>query len=149
MSEPRDATRIHDDGALPDHTARATRTSVMLTALVEKDSGRSATRHRVRDLSVGGMRIDNAAGLHADMTIRASVGALQAVTGTVKWVRGGFAGLAFDTPIDLDEARSKVAVATRAPEPARTLDRRPALTAAPAPPPTAGWIQDLRNPYRK
>jgi hypothetical protein len=142
MSDPEDATRFHDDGAPPDHTARATRTSVMLTALIEKGSGRSATRHRVRDLSVGGMRIDNAAGLQADMAVRASVGALQAVEATVKWVRGGFAGLAFDTPIDLDEARSKAAVATRTAEPAKALDRGP-------PAPTAGWIQDLRNPYRK
>lgn len=116
-------------------------------AIVEQFGGTAATKHRVRDLSVGGIRIDNVTGLRTGATVLISVGTLQAVGATVQWVRDGFAGLAFAEQIDPADAHKKTAIAptvpTAAPQPVKFDVGR---TIAP---PSAGWIDELRNPYRK
>jgi hypothetical protein len=107
----------------------------MLSATLERFGGGAPTRHRVRDLSPGGMRIDQADAIQCGATVLVTVGALQAVGATVVWVRDGSAGLRFAQPIDADAAKAKVAVAPRSvPQPPRGV-------------PTAGWTYDLRNPY--
>lgn len=119
--------------------ARAPRNSVFLSATVERFGGGAPTKHRVRDLSTGGVRIDQAANLQAGATVLVTVGALEAVGATVVWVRDGAAGLAFAHPVDPDAARAKAAVA---PRPAT----RPSAAGVV---PTAGWVPNLQNPYRK
>lgn len=140
-------TDLPDDDFPSGHTTRAQRTSVMLMAIVEQFGGTAATKHRVRDLSVGGIRIDNVTGLRTGATVLISVGTLQAVGATVQWVRDGFAGLAFAEQIDPADAHKKTAIAptvpTAAPQPVKFDVGR---TIAP---PSAGWIDELRNPYRK
>jgi hypothetical protein len=123
---------------------RDQRASVMLVAVIEHFGGKPATKHRVRDLSPGGLRVDNVEGLRSGATVLVSVGALETVAAQVRWVRLGFAGLAFAKPINPDEARTKVAV-----EPSRIGERastKPRTASAPA---TAGWTEDVQNPYRK
>lgn len=140
-----DNANVPPDGDPPaNHMVRAQRTSVMLMAIVEQFGGKNASKHRVRDLSVGGIRIDNAAGLRAGATVVISVGALQAIGATVQWVREGFAGLAFAEQINPADAHKKAAITPAVPV-------QPVKVDAPrsAPPPTAGWIDDLRNPYRR
>lgn len=119
-------------------TARAPRHSVFLSATVQRFGGTAPSKHRVRDLSIGGMRIDQAAGLKPGATVLVTVGALEAVGATVVWVRDGAAGIEFAEPIDPDAARAKAALAPR-PASARTPD-----TGA-----TAGWMPGLQNPYRR
>lgn len=109
----------------------------MLSATVERFGGGEPTRHRVRDLSIAGMRIDQAGSVQRGATVLVTVGALQAIGATVVWVKDGSAGLSFAQPINPDDARAKVAVAPRPAVP-------PARGA-----PTAGWTYDLRNPYNR
>jgi hypothetical protein len=111
----------------------------MLSATVERFGGQP-TKHRVRDLSAGGVRIDQAAGLSVGATVLFTVGALESVGATVVWTRDGSAGLMFVHPINPDDARAKAAIAPRADERAQDATR---------PKPTAGWIPDLKNPYRR
>ncbi|WP_242154634.1 PilZ domain-containing protein [Sphingomonas sp. BAUL-RG-20F-R05-02] len=130
------------DGETPEvieKAARDTRNSVMLSAIVEGFGGGKQTKHRVRDLSAGGARIDQAGALRKGATVLVSVGALQAVAATVVWVENGLAGLQFAKPVLPDDARAKTAIAPRS---ASTEDVRPEG-------PTAGWLPDLNNPYRK
>jgi len=131
-SEPDDASKAP--------TARQTRASVMLSATVERFGSGAPSRHRVRDLSVGGIRIDQAAALQVGATVLISVGALQAIGATVVWIEKGSAGLRFLEPINPDDARAKAVItprSTAAPHDVRTEG------------PTAGWMPDLSNPYRK
>ena len=118
---------------------RAPRHNVMLSAVVEGFGGAAPTRHRVRDLSTGGVRIDQVVNLKVGATVLVSVGALQAVGATVVWVKDGSAGLKFAQRIDVDEARAKAAIAPRLSDghgqKASTLK--------------AGWMPELRNPYRR
>ena len=126
-----------DDGL----SARAPRHSVMLSAIVERFGGGAPTRHRVRDLSTGGVRIDQATGIPVGATVLVTVGALQSVGATVVWAKDGSAGLKFAQPINPDDARAKAAIGPRPVE----RGARDAIGTAP----TAGWIHDLNNPYRK
>lgn len=109
----------------------------MLGALVERFGGGEPTKHRVRDLSAGGMRIDQAGSMRRGATVLVTVGSLQAIGATVVWVKDGSAGLSFAEMINPDDAKSKVAVAPRPAAP-------PAQGA-----PTAGWTHDLRDPYNR
>lgn len=131
--EPRDPVDPQTDS----HASRQPRPSVMLSATIEGFGGGAPSRHRVRDLSAGGMRIDQAGGIQVGSTVLVTVGALQAVGATVVWVKDGSAGLSFAEVINPDDAKAKVAVA---PKPAAPpTDRSP----------KAGWTYDLRNPYRR
>lgn len=130
----------HGMGA-PDPATRAPRVSVMLSATVERFGGGPQTRHRVRDLSSGGIRIDQAERLTSGATVLITVGALEAVGATVRWVRDGSAGLAFAHEIDPEQARTKAAIA-----PARAA-KPPVISASPKP--SARRVGAMRNPYCK
>ncbi|TPG03905.1 PilZ domain-containing protein [Sphingomonas oligophenolica] len=113
----------------------------MLSATVERFGGGAPTKHRVRDLSPGGIRIDQATELRPGATVLIWVGILEAVGATVKWVAEGCAGLAFAEEIDPEHARAR----------ASSVPRPVAATApvqASAPAPGAGWITDMQSPYR-
>jgi len=117
---------------------RPERQSVFLGTTLERFGSSQATRHRVRDLSPYGMRIDQADGLQKGATVLVAVGVLTAVGATVRWVKDGQAGLQFATRIDPDQARSKAAIA-----PKKTDGRGTARAGTP----TAGWLPDLADPY--
>jgi len=102
---------LTDDDATERQAGRADRVSVLLTARIERFGSVHASRHRVRNLSVGGVRIDQAAALRVGATVLVSVGDLESVGATVVWVRDGDAGLCFAEPIDIDRARTRVAIA--------------------------------------
>lgn len=136
-ADPPSTANMPTDG----RAMREPRDSVMLSAIVERFGSAMPTRHRIRDLSTGGVRIDQAAGLHVGATVLVSVGVLQAVGATVVWVRDGSAGLRFLEPINPDDARAKAAIA---PRPINASQRE-----LPPQSPTAGWVRGLNNPYRK
>jgi hypothetical protein len=138
MSEEFPQSEIRE--AAPNPAERSPRLNVMLMATVEHFRWAAPTRHRVRDLSMGGARIDNAEKMLAGETLQISIGAAQAITATIKWVRQGFAGLSFEEVINVDEARKNVA---SQPKPIA----RPKLQVASSAP-TAGWYTDLKDPYR-
>lgn len=127
-----------DTSPVSEPVARAPRHSVFLSATVQRFGNTAPTKHRVRDLSTGGVRIDQATGLQRGATVLVTVGALEAVGATVIWVRDGAAGLEFAEPIDPDAARAKAAVAPR-----------PATPRSAEAGPSAGWVPGLRNPYRR
>ena len=114
----------------------------MLSATVERFGGGAPTKHRVRDLSSGGVRIDQAEALKAGATVLISVGVLEAVGATVRWVADGSAGLAFAERIDPEQARMRAAIAPRG-------AAKPAITQSAASAPGAGWVAGLRSPYAK
>ncbi|MBB5715184.1 PilZ domain-containing protein [Sphingomonas aerophila] len=122
---------------------RVPRASVLLKATVEQFGAAAVTTHRVRDLSTGGMRIDQAHLLRHGATILVTVGALEAVGATVVWLADGWAGLKFATSIDPDAARARAVITPKADQKQRTL--RPSAAA----PLKAGWAGDMRNPYRR
>jgi hypothetical protein len=125
----------------PALTERTIRHNVMLRATVERFGGTRSTSHRVRDLSTGGVRIDQAEGLPVGATVLITVGALQSVGATVVWVKDGSAGLKFAQPINIDDARAKAAIAPRR-EPDRVQFSGPVT-------PSAGWMPTLTDAYRK
>ncbi|OWK29383.1 PilZ domain-containing protein [Sphingomonas dokdonensis] len=126
------------EAAPPD---RAPRHSVFLSATVEHFGKRQPSTHRVRDLSVGGVRIDHAEGFVVGATVLVTVGALESVAATIVWVKDGAAGLKFAQQIDPQAARARAAVA---PAPFRGQSR-----GVTAPAPTAGWMPNLGSPYRR
>lgn len=123
---------------------RFPRPSVMLIATIEQFGRDGPTRHRVRDLAAGGIRIDNAEGMQPGATTLVSIGALVAVEATVKWANDGFAGLAFRERINPEDGRKKAAIPP-------SIEKQSPKVVSPGAPsaPTAGWVGDLRNPYRK
>ena len=124
-----------------DEPGRSPRHSVMLSATIEQFGAAGiATKHRVRDLSTGGVRIDGAAGFRPGATVLVTVGALESVGATVVWVKDGWAGLKFAELVDPDQARAKAAIA---PPSAGAPIRKPVVAT-----PSAGWITDLDSPYR-
>lgn len=91
---------------------RAPRRNVMLSALVETFQGTSSC-HRIRDVSTGGARIDNAGGLRPGATVLVTVGTLNAVAATVVWVRSSLAGLRFATQVDVSRATANTSIAVK------------------------------------
>lgn len=94
----------------PEKTKRLPRASVLLAATITTFGLDSSSTHRVRDLSRGGVRIDNPEPLQIGATVLVSVGELNAVSAQVMWIRDGFAGLAFGEEIDLEQARARAVV---------------------------------------
>jgi hypothetical protein len=124
----------------PATKTRPGRASVMLNATVERFGGQCATTHRVRDLSPGGVRIDQATELRVGSTVLVSVGSLEAIGATIKWVSGGNAGLEFAEQINPDEARTRAAIAPQ-PTSSNSAKQRSAPTLR------EGWIRGLKDPY--
>lgn len=123
------------DTAGPDGLApRQPRQNVLLGAEICGFGGGTPTKHRVRDLSSTGARVDRAGALKPGATVLVSVGVLDQVGATVVWVKGDSAGLKFAEAIDPDAARSRAIVA-----PSRAQDDSAA----------AGWLFDQSSPYRK
>ena len=114
----------------------------MLSATVERFGGGVPTKHRVRDLSSGGIRIDQADTLKAGATVLISVGVLEAVGATVRWVSDGCAGLAFAEPIDPEQARMRAVITPRG-------AAKPAVPPSAIPAPGAGWVAGMKSPYGK
>ena len=96
--------------ALPPAGDRALRERVLLSAEIVTFGGAAATRHRVRDISATGARIDQAHTLNPGATVLVSVGLLDAVGATIIWREQDHAGLKFAQQIDPDAARSKAAL---------------------------------------
>lgn len=119
-------------------TPRMPRQQVLLGAEICGFGGGEPTKHRVKDLSVSGARVDRAGGLKPGATVLVSVGVLRAVGATVIWVRNDMAGLRFAETIDPDAARSKAIIAPPKPRPSLAVERGA----------TAGWVQDRSSPYR-
>lgn len=121
---------------------RAQRASVMLGAMIEYGNGKEPTKHRVRDISAGGIRIDGAHEMQAGTEVTVSIGLLQAIAGSVKWTRQGLAGIAFNEMIDPSEARKRPGDTSNVvTSQIRESDKVSV--------PSAGWAGEMRNPYRK
>lgn len=131
-----------DRAEADDHATsqREPRQSVFLSATLERFGSAETTKHRVRDLSPQGMRIDQAASLKVGATVLVAVGQLEAVGATIVWVKEGSAGLRFARTVDPDRARGKAAVRPKA----SVLPGQERQRGA-----TAGWVADLGDPYRK
>ena len=123
--------------------SREARESVLLAAEVSRFGISNVTKHRLRDLSPHGARIDQADALRRGETILVTVGSLAAIGATVMWVANGAAGLKFFEPIDPDAARSKTFVKTslpnRDPQPSRPSSQRETQL--------AGWLAELESSY--
>ncbi|GHH27052.1 hypothetical protein GCM10008023_42260 [Sphingomonas glacialis] len=135
------ATDIPPAMNTPPMAERAVRTSVLLAATIEQFGGDHARTHKVRDLSSGGVRVDQGDALRKGATVVITVGSLEAVPATVVWIADGWAGLKFATVIDPDQARTRAAL-----KPKQISNHK---KSDPSPGPTAGWAGDLRNPYRR
>jgi hypothetical protein len=138
------------DIANPAESPRPKRQQVLLGAVISRPDGSNVSRHRIKDLSTTGARVDGAGELAPNAMVLITVGALEAIAATVIWVKGDIAGVEFAKPIDPDAARSKSLVSSATP-PARGVKApvfRPG-TATSHPQPTAGWMNDRENPYRK
>jgi hypothetical protein len=83
------------------------RQKVFLFAHVERFGAVEVSRHRVRDISPAGARIDSAANMRTHETIVIDVGSLCAVGAKVVWTEDGEAGLAFAEVIDVSAALAK------------------------------------------
>lgn len=124
---------------MSDAPAREPRNSVILYARVEK--GPQPTECRVRNLSSTGACLDNSPGLVAGDVVRVTMGALPPLSAEVMWADPRLAGLHFSRPIDLAVARKPRA---------RGVAAAPSAISTPRPvTPTAGWIGNLNDPYRR
>jgi hypothetical protein len=74
---------------------REPRQSAFLSATLDRFRSADTMKHRVRDLSGQGMRIDQAAGLQGGATVLVTVGQLEAVGATIVWIKEGAAGVKF------------------------------------------------------
>lgn len=136
MTEGPDRTEADDHPS----EQRKPRQRVFLSTTLKCFGNADTTKHRVRDLSPQGMRIDQAAGLQVGTTVLVSIGQLEAVGANIVWINEGFAGLRFTKPVDPDQARGKAAVRPKAGISPRQEKQRGA---------TMGWVADLEDPYRK
>ncbi|WP_425275481.1 PilZ domain-containing protein [Sphingomonas faeni] len=83
MTEGPDRTEVDDHAP----AQREPRQSVLLSATLECFGRPGATKHRVRDLSPQGMRIEQAAGLQVGATVLVAVGQLEAVGAAIVWIK--------------------------------------------------------------
>lgn len=139
---------------------RPHRSSVILFARI--DDTRNATECRVRNLSETGACVDNKAALRTGDKVRVIMGALPEMEGEVVWARNTLAGLRFDGPVDLALARRERGSGAGHSRP-MMLPPSGGATQSPSPPPppartatsplpqrnTAGWLDNIYNPYRR
>ena len=126
---------------------RRRRTQVMLGAEVTAAGGVRA-KHRIKDLSETGARIDSAATLKVGEIILISVGDLEAINAEVIWTSGNAAGIRFGQPIDLTKARAKTIVAPKNGSDTRDGCKSPAEKNSPSASIAAGWAESLVDPYK-
>ena len=110
---------------------RSPRTSVMLRAHIFAMGADAPSDHRVVNLSDTGLCIAGPGTLKPDTIVVVSIGRIDHQPADVVWVRAGQAGLKFHRAIDLAAARAR------------------STTTGPLTPPAAGWMADLRSPYRR
>ena len=125
--------------AILELTPRMPRQQVLLGAEICGFGGGAVTKHRIKDLSASGAKVDRAGTLKPGATVLVSVGVLKAVGATVIWVRDDLAGLRFSETIDPDAARSKAIIAPPRPRPSVAVERGA----------TAGWVQERSSPYHR
>ena len=89
---------------------REMRESVLLAAEITRFSSSAITRHRLRDLSPNGAKLDKADALRRGETVLITVGSLAAIGAIVMWVAEGAAGVQFFETIDPAAARAKTIV---------------------------------------
>ncbi len=123
-----------------DKTQRDPRQHVFLAAEISGFDRSAPTKHRIKDLSVTGARIDRASKLVVGSTVLVSVGILETIGATVVWVQDDIAGLRFAQPIDPAAARSKTIVSA----PGQS-NPGPKPTPVEEPRASAGWIGAMRN----
>jgi hypothetical protein len=88
-------------------------------------------------------------------TIHVIMGTLPRLTAQVMWANDRLAGLHFDRTIDLAAARQHRARTDQAPSPTGARFTTPPAAPTRVPPPTtaptpsAGWINNIRDPYRR
>lgn len=99
-----------EDASFP--AAREIRESVLLAAEVSRFGKPAVTKHRLRNLSPNGAKLDKAVALRRGETILIAVGSLPAIGATVMWVDHGEAGVKFFETIDPATAMSKTIVKT-------------------------------------
>jgi len=102
----------------------------MLSADVFRVDQEGASQHRVTNISETGLCIAQAGDLVAGTVVVVAIGSVAPAAANVVWVRSGLAGLAFQKPIDVSEARRRRASGS-------TLR-----------PPAAGWLTELNSPYK-
>jgi hypothetical protein len=136
MTDGPDQTESDDRAA----AQREPRQSVFLTSTLERFGSAETTKHRVRDLSSKGMRINSTAGLKVGATVLVSIGLLETVGATIVWIKGDSAGLRFAKAVDPDQARGKAAVRPKAGV-SPGQERQGGAT--------IGWVANLDDPYRK
>ena len=81
------------DDAEEDPIVRSPRTSVMLVAELKHFGLEEVTKHRVRDISARGARVDGASFLSIGEPVAVTVGDLHGVAAKVVWRSGQTAGL--------------------------------------------------------
>lgn len=119
---------------------RGRRSSVMLSALIAAHKGAPATCHRVRNISEGGMRIDQTGDLQPGAAVLLTIGRLVEVAAIVVWTSPNAAGLAFASPINPLHARAKLVPPAPVIQPGFAETRTTCKT---------GWFHSLQNPYRR
>lgn len=124
------------------------RRHVFLAAVLSQFGSDQTSTHRIKDLSATGARIDRASAIQLNSTVLVSVGALEAVGATVVWKEGDVAGLKFFEPIDPEAAQAKTIVPVR-PSPVAASGTGAGQAGEGKAGATAGWVRDLRNPYRR
>lgn len=114
---------------MPDHSpdTRDKRSGVIIRAAI--DINETLVERRVRNLSQFGACVDNMGDLQAGATVRVSMGSLESIAAEVVWAKPQLAGLRFDRPVDLEEAR----------KPRRAVETAP----------RAGWMAHISHAYRR
>lgn len=115
------------DPAVP--ISRATRTSVMLSAMIFGLNRTAGEAHRVTNISETGLCVVQAGAIDEGSVVVVTIGQVEQAPADVVWVRAGLAGLKFHRPIDVQRARLR-----------RVAGQ---VLAAPA----AGWLAELNDPY--
>ncbi|WP_375402377.1 PilZ domain-containing protein [uncultured Sphingomonas sp.] len=101
------AATIRDELAAGQRSRR--RDSLLLNARMSV-AGQPVADIRIRNLSAGGLMIDNAVPMEIGTTLVIELRNVGAVPGKVAWYAEGRAGIAFDAPIDPIKARQPVSV---------------------------------------
>lgn len=103
------------------------RESVFLMARLDAARTGVTASHRVRNLSVDGVCVEHPGGLEKFTRLAVSIGQLDNIPAEVAWARGGFAGLKFLAPVDVQSARKHRGIATEV---------------------RAGWMNEIRHAHR-